>query len=248
MRAAALAVALALAGCGVTERTGTLAERGAELARDPTVTRSQYNRFACTTCHAERAGDAAGRVLPGAVLAGAARRPTYWGGEVLHLREAVERCWVYFMRGVRADLDGPNGAALSAWIESLSEGDAGVADAVPFTVPRVARDLPGGDPARGRAVYARACQSCHGALGTGAGRVSPLVAVIPGDTLAEHCSGQPPVGVTDLPTYTRTTVYQKTRHGSFLGYGGTMPPFSTEVLTEEQVADLVSLFPCQPGM
>ena len=39
-------------------------------------------------------------------MAGAARRATYWGGEVLHLREAVERCWVYFMRGVRADLDG----------------------------------------------------------------------------------------------------------------------------------------------
>lgn len=239
---------LALAGCGATERTVTLAERGAELARDPSVTRSQYNRFACTTCHAERAGDVAGRPLPGAVMAGAARRPSYWGGEVLHLREAVERCWVYFMRGVRADLDGPNGAAIYAWIEALSEGDGGVSGAVAFTVPRTARDLMGGDPARGRAVYARACQSCHGALGSGAGRAGPLVAILPADTLAEHCNGMPPVGVPDLPTYTRMTVYQKTRHGGFLGYGGTMPPFSTEVLSDEQLADLVSLFPCQPGM
>lgn len=239
---------LALAGCGESVRTAPLAERGAALSRDPSASRSQYNRFACTTCHAERPGDAAGRVLPGAVLAGAARRPSYWGGEVLHLREAVERCWVHFMRGLRADLDGPNGAALSAWLESIAEADGGLTAAQPFTVPRVVRDLPGGDATRGRAVYVRACQSCHGALESGAGRLGPLVSVLPGDTLAEHCRGTPPVGVADLPTYTRTTVVQKTRHGSFLGYGGTMPPFSEESLTDQQVADLAALFVCVPGM
>ncbi|MFO0625068.1 MAG: c-type cytochrome [Polyangiales bacterium] len=243
---ALLLAALALVGCGDTVRYAPLAERGAALARDPAVTRSQYNRVACTTCHAERPGDGAGRVLPGAVLAGAARRSSFWGGEVLHLEEAVARCWVYFMRGVPADLDGPTGAALAAWLESLADVDGAVTTPVPFTVPRTVRDLPDGDAARGRQVFVRACQSCHGALGSGAGRLGPLVAVLPGDTLTEHCRGMPPIGVPDLPTYTRMAVVQKTRHGGFLGYGGTMPPFSLERLTDQEVADLVALFPCMP--
>jgi thiosulfate dehydrogenase len=248
VRRALCAAALLLAGCGDVVRNAPLAERGAQLARDPSVSRSQYNRFACLTCHAERAGDVGGRSLPGAVLAGAARRPTFWGGEVLHLREAVGRCWLYFMRGVPADLDGPTGDALYAWLAALSEGDAGVTDPVPFTIPRTARDLPGGDAARGQRVYARACQSCHGAFGSGSGRAGPLVTIVPGDTLAEHCRGTPPAGVADLPTYVRLVVYQKTRHGSFLGYGGTMPPFSTESLSDADLADIVAMFRCAPGM
>lgn len=248
MRGAVALVLAALAGCGEAAPPATLAERGAALARDPSVTRSQYNRFACVTCHAERAADAAGRTLPGAVLAGATRRPSYWGGEVFHLREAVERCWVYFMRGVPADLDGPSGDALYAWLDALSAGDAGVTTAVPFTVPRAALDLTGGDATRGARVYARACQSCHGTFPGGAGRLGRLVSVLPNDTLNEHCRGIPPVGVADLPTYVRMVVYQKTRHGNFLGYGGTMPPFSMETLSDADLADVIAMFPCAPAM
>lgn len=248
MRSVIAAVALGLVGCGDTERVAPLAERGAQLARDPSVTRSQYNRFACVTCHAERAEDLGGRTLPGAVLQGVSRRPTFWGGEVLNLREAVARCWVYFMRGVEADLDGPTGDALWAWLDALSPADAGVSAAAPFTVPRTAIDLPNGDAARGARVYARTCQHCHGAFGSGAGRIGTLVSVLPTDTLNEHCRGTPPAGVADLPTYVRMVVYQKTRHGGFLGYGGTMPPFSTEALRDADLADIIAMFRCVPGM
>jgi mono/diheme cytochrome c family protein len=67
-----------------------------------------------------------------------------------------------------------------------------------------------------------------------------LVTIVPGDPLAEHCRGTPPAGVADLPTYVRLVVYQKTRHGSFLGYGGTMPPFSTESLSDADLASLMT--------
>lgn len=244
MRALALTLGIALAGCGGEDPSPTLAERGAQLARDPSISRSQYNRFACVTCHAERASDAAGRTLPGAVLEGAVHRPSYWGGEVLNLREAVGRCWVYFMRGVASDLDGPTGDALWHWLRALSPGDAGVTTAVPFTVPRSVRELPNGDAARGRAVFARACQSCHGAFGTAAGSLGRLVSVLPRDTINEHCRGEPPAGVPDLQTYMRTVIVQKTRHGGFLGYGGTMPPFSTETLSDAELADIVAMFSC----
>lgn len=115
---------------------------------------------------------------------------------------------------------------------------------MPFTVPRTASDLTNGDPARGMAVYQRACANCHGTWGTGAGRLGRLVSVLPNDTQNEHCRGAPPAGAADLATYLRLVVYQKTRHGGFLGYGGTMPPFSREVLGDEDLAHLVAMFRC----
>jgi len=32
---------------------------------------------------------------------------------------------------------------------------------------------------------------------------------------------------------------EKIRHGLFLGYGGVMPPFSREVLSDQDVSDLL---------
>ena len=42
----------------------------------------------------------------------------------------------------------------------------------------------------------------------------------------------------------RTVVVEKIRHGSFLGYAGTMPPFSVEALSDADVRDLTMLFRC----
>ncbi len=235
-----------LVGCGDTVREEPLAVRGAALARDPTVSRSQYNRFACLTCHAERPADVGDRILPGATLQGAARRPSYWNGEVLHLREAVGRCWVHFMRGQDADLDGPDGQALWAWLDALSPpNDPAGTSPRTFTWPRTSRDLGDqGDPTRGAVVWQRACASCHGSFGQGAGRLAPLTSLLPSDTLTEHCQGELPVGVPDYAGYVRLVVYQKTRHGSFLGYAGSMPPFAEEQLSDADLADLVAMFRC----
>lgn len=34
---------------------------------------------------------------------------------------------------------------------------------------------------------------------------------------------------------------QKVRHGGFLGYGGKMPPYSQEKLTDQDLGDLLEL-------
>lgn len=242
----AVALACATLSCGDTERVEPLAARGALLASDPRITRSQYNAFACLTCHSVDDPPAGARVYPGASLRGAARRPTYWNGEVTHLREAVERCWTGFMRGVATDLDGPDGQALSAWLDSLApEGSTAGTASVVRTYPRVVRDPGVGDRTRGLAVWGRACASCHGAVGTGAGRIGPLTSVLPRDTLAEHCDDNfTDVGYADLQAYLRASVTEKTRHGSFLGYAGVMPPFANETLTDDEVRDLAALFVC----
>lgn len=243
--AAPVALALLLAACADTERREPLAARGAEIARDPTVSRSRYNVFACTTCHAVRPAEVGTRLLPGAPLEGAARRPSFWGGETAHLREAVERCWVFFMRGTSSDLDGPTGEALDAWLNSLApEGSSAGTQAVAHTWPRTVRPLGNGDPALARPVWDRACASCHGAIGTGAGRLGPNLSIIPGATEREHCTRDFPPSYPDATTYMRTVVVEKIRHGSFLGYAGSMPPFSTEVLSDDDVRHLTALFRC----
>lgn len=242
----ALALALALPACADTEVREPASARGALIASDPTASRSRYNVFACTTCHVVRPSEAGARILPGAPLEGVARRPTFWGAETTHLREAVERCWVFFMRGTPTDLDGVTGEALYAWLDSISPAGSTAGTApVANTWPRVVRTLEGeGDATAGRAVWGRACASCHGALGTGAGRLSALVSIVPNDTEREHCSDVVPPTYPDATTYMRTVVVEKIRHGSFLGYAGTMPPFSTELLSDADVRNLTALFRC----
>jgi thiosulfate dehydrogenase len=245
--AVAVAFVVSLSACGDTERLAPLAERGAALASDARVTRSQYNAFTCLTCHPVAAGSQGARLLPGAPLQGVTRRPTYWGGEVTHLREAVERCWTGFMRGVSTDLDGPDGQALGAWLESISPADSTTGTAaVAMSWPRVVRDPgDGGDRTRALALWGRGCASCHGAFETGVGRISPLASVLPRDTLAEHCDDDLAiVGYTDRQAYIRAIMTEKTRHGSFLGYAGVMPPFANEALSDAEMRDLASLFRC----
>ena len=97
----------------------------------------------------------------------------------------------------------------------------------------------------GKDLYEKNCASCHGALETGVGRISPLASVLPRDTLAEHCDDDLAiVGYTDRQAYIRAIMTEKTRHGSFLGYAGVMPPFANEALSDAEMRDLASLFRC----
>lgn len=165
---------------------------------------------------------------------------------MVRLREAVERCWVNFMRGDARDLDSPDGRALDAWLLSLApEGSTEGTDAVRVSWPSTVRDLGPGDRARGQIVWNRGCARCHGALGTGDGRIGTAASVIPRDTIREHCDRDfMAVGYTDRQAYIRATVTEKTRHGSFLGYAGVMPPFASEVLSDDEMRDLTAFFIC----
>lgn len=223
--------AIALGACGgeTTEVVVTAEERGAALFADPALGR-EGNVVACVDCHATTVGGGPG--LPGADLVNVAFRPSYWGGQEDELLDAVNTCLFWFMgRPAPLEADDPAGVDLYAYLASL-EGDDGVPPRS-FTIGDVV--WPGeGDAARGAPIYDRSCAWCHGALHTGDGAESPAAPVLPDDTIAAH-----PLG--DYTEEARRLVFvEKVRHGPFLGYGGTMPPFSLEVISDAELADLLT--------
>lgn len=208
--------------------SGTAVDHGEFLFGDPSASPSSINAFSCSTCHT--AGGATAELLTGADLAGVVERPTYWGGSVNDLLTAINACRNHFMSAQRPwTADDEEAKAMWAYLSSLPSDDP---DAVPFTVLRSVHDLPPGDAAAGASVYARACQSCHGELHTGNGRISPRASRIPDDPVKEH------VGYT--VTEQRVVFVEKIRHGGFLGYAGNMPPFSMERLGDDDLSDLLS--------
>jgi thiosulfate dehydrogenase len=230
VRPALLLAAAALASC---TSTLTAEERGAAVAADPGFSPSISNAFACTTCHPVRAGEGDQR-LPGGPLAGASARPSYWGGTLLDLFEAVSTCYRQFMRGGRLDRDREDARALYAYLAALEKEAGSTTAAVPFTPVRTTTPPPSGDPARGRIAYAAACAHCHGPPRTGAGRLGDA-AILPDATEAAH----PRRAGFDEVTF-RQVFVQKIRSGGFLGFTGVMPPFSREVLTDADVADIIT--------
>ncbi len=234
--AARLAVGLAgLAALGSCVDRVSAERRGAELFVSPSLSSSRFNQYACATCHRARAADRPDAILPGALLAGSTRRPSFWGGSIVALEDAVGLCFEKFMRGGRFDPGGTDAIALYAYLDALSAGPDAVTSAVPFTIP-IATQPPGpGDAARGEPLYRRACAYCHGAPRRTAPAPVTSASLLPADTEAEH---------TRAEGYTSETLAQvfveKSRHGSFLGLAGVMPPFSTETLTDQDLADIVA--------
>lgn len=200
---------------------------------DPTISRSRFNEFRCTTCHAIGEGDP--RILPGARLDGALARPSFWGGAIATARGAVDECFAHFMRGDSLDREPEAEARLLRRLSELRAVPGALTDAAPFTVATETMPPMGGDRARGRRLYDRACGYCHGAPHTGEGRLGATTSVLPEDTERNHPSAS---GYT-IETLRHTFVH-KVRLGSFRGFAGTMPPFSQEVLSDQAIADIVA--------
>ena len=199
------------------------AERGQQLFA------ADEHGFSCATCHTPEATTPKGRFLPGAPLAGVTTRPSYWGGQEDDLLRAVNDCRTLF-QGAKTPLVATDAVAadLYAFLDSLPGGS----EPAPFTVVAAVSDLPEGDQARGRSVFSSACGTCHGELGTGKGRISDELPVLPNEVLDEH---------RHFSEEDRRVIFvEKVRHGGFFGYGGRMPPFSLETLSDEQLSDLLS--------
>ena len=238
MKPAVLVVTLLAVACGPEHRT--YAQWGEALSRDPNLANSSFNHFSCTTCHVDRATAAGAAVLPGAALAGVTQRPSWWGGTVLDLHAAMDVCLTRFMRGPALPPESNEAQALLAWMTERSQAaPVELQRAQPFSVPGAVSDLVLGVSERGRAVYSHACQSCHGDLHSGAGRLAGAV-ILPEATLQEHL---PTFG----PACTRVVFIEKVRHGSFLGLAGVMPPFSMEVLGDDALADLLAYLEVPTG-
>ena len=226
-----LPIALLLASACGTEAGIDPVERGAELASSPALSTSGFNQLACTDCHATGPGDE--RILSGYTLGGAASRPTWWGGQIRDLGEAVDYCLVWFMKGDPLDRESDDGRALHAWLRDLA--DAGPTEALPLTVVRRIDETPArGDVERGAEVHRLACASCHGAAGTGAGRID-AAPVLPAQARAEAIELFPDVD----PALVFT---EKVRHGQFFGIGGNMPLYSLEALSDEDLGALLAFY------
>jgi thiosulfate dehydrogenase len=232
-------IAVITASVGCAEK-GSAEEHGAALFQDPTITGSDFNSFACATCHATARPAPGAGLLPGAPLAGATRRSSFWGGSELDLLPSINHCTYYFMLADAPwTAEDANARAIYAYLDSLPSGPEDEAP-VPFTVVVKVEDLPPGEPSRGKDIYRRACETCHGEAHTGAARLTTRAPILPDQTLSDHPLGQ----------YTaeerRLVFTEKTRHGGFLGYGGQMPPFSLEVLPDKDLSDLLSFFGLDP--
>lgn len=211
------------------------AERGSELARDPRLSASATNAYACTTCHSTSAEEEQARLLPGYSLVGASQRPTLWNGGLTSFKDAVSQCLVDFMRGEPLATQDGNGLALLAYLQTLPASPSVPAlsgQPQPCTVVRniddpYLRSLPTADATRGAQTYQRACALCHGQPHTGEGRLGPRFSVLPEDTIAT------------FGAQSRAVIAEKVRHGKYFGIGGLMPFYCTERLSDGQLADLL---------
>ena len=231
-----LLLAVFVAACGDPDPEivqGSAVDHGLALFNDPAVAGTTINSYACSTCH-QAVAATTDRIFVGAPLAGAIERPTYWGGTRLLLLDAINDCLTIFMfKSEPWTGDEIEARAMFAYLESLPANAADVEPA-PFTIVAAIEPATGGDASNGADVYQRACAQCHGAAHTAADRPIPTATLLPEGAN----DGHPP------PSYDaadRAFIFvEKARHGAFLFYDGTMPPFSAENLSDGDLADLVA--------
>jgi thiosulfate dehydrogenase len=219
---------LLAAGCGGST---SAADFGEELFQDSRLSESDFNSFSCATCHATTATPEPGLILSGYSLYNSAFRPSWWGGYETTLLDAVNFCYLNFMRGISPlTPDEPKSRALYEYLVQISPDRQ--APALPFTVVKDINDVPRGTTSRGAEVYRAACQTCHGEAHTGKGRITQLAPILP--EIADSYGGLFP----GVPK--QLVVIEKVRHGQFFGVGGTMPLYSREALSDADLGALLA--------
>ena len=223
-----LAAAAAVAACG-GEISG--AERGEELFGSSDLSPSDLNVFSCATCHSADEGGGPTDGSPGYRLFGVAARTRYWGEDYGVLRDAVNACLIFFMKGEELDPDAEDFHALYEYLLSITP-DGASDEPFPFTVVENVADVPRGDPGRGGEVYDRSCRRCHGEAFSADGSILREEVNLPGITegYAEDFPGVEPSLV----------VIEKVRHGRFFDIGGEMALFSQEAMSDDDLGALLA--------
>jgi thiosulfate dehydrogenase len=218
-----------IAACGDNGPTPAVAF-GAQIFSDPRLADNPDNVYSCATCHDATGAPDPARIYPGYTLYDSAFRASWWGGYEAELLLAVNFCYQSFMGApVPLARDEPKAKALYEYLASISPTRP--APARPLTFQRYVLSFPPGDAARGEQVYAGACASCHGALGTGDQRLSKDIPRLPDaiDAVAKKYPNSAP----------SVLVIEKVRHGQFWGIGGNSPPFPREAMADEDLAALL---------
>jgi len=233
--AAPLLCCVLLSACGGGSEQ-TAVEKGRQLFESKALSKSSLNDYTCASCHDSVASTPPSKKAGGA-LAGVTLRSSFWGGQEADLLSSINACRNSFMSD-NQPLSASNEQARSlyAYLASLEPGDA---NAIPFTVVTNIDPLPRGETpeaiadafAHGQVLFVQTCLYCHGSMHDGQGRLSDRVSILPEDTLIEHAQYS--------ARSQRVIFTEKIRHGLFLGYGGVMPPFSAELLSDQDVSDLL---------
>ena len=219
---------LALAGlvaCGPTNAV----EWGKQSFSDRGLSTAASNSFSCATCHDLTPTST---LRPGYPLADVSLRPSFWGGNVVTLRDAVDQCLVDFMKSKALSTTDDRGKALYLYLKTLLTTDGSLAGTQPLTIVKDIVDLPSGDAGRGAAIYSAGCANCHGAVHTGAGRIGPDASILPDDTIKSFG--------TDPVRGARVVTVEKIRHGKYFNIGGIMAPYSVERCSDAQVGDILA--------
>lgn len=203
----------------------TAVDVGARLFADPRFSDSEFNAFSCATCHAV---DEVAAPRIASSMKNVVHRGSWWGGYSPRLIDAASFCNVFFMRGTPLEPSDPRSRALFEYLVSISPDAAATPQTL--TVVENVTTLPRGDPRRGEDVWNRSCSVCHGAPGSGLGRISDLVSIVPDASRAFAEEGGFDVEL---------VIIEKVRHGQFFAVGGNMPPFSKEALSDEDLGALI---------
>jgi thiosulfate dehydrogenase len=224
---AALVGCCLLSACASTSEPGAV-EQGRQLFESKALSSSRLNDYTCATCHELVASSPPSKKAGGA-LAGVTLRTTFWNDQEPDLLGSINACRKNFMGDV-VPLSATDARARSlyAYLESLEPGDA---NPIPFTIVTTIDPLPRGNEEHGQLLFAQTCMYCHGNMHDGVGRLSERMPILPEDTLVAHAQYSARVQ--------RLVFTEKIRHGLFLGYGGMMPPFSAELLSDDEVSDLL---------
>ncbi len=211
---------------------------GERLVSSPALSPAALNFVACTSCHPTGLEPKTDRIYPGAPLAGALSRPSFWGGQVDDALYAVNACRSYFMYAdVPWTREDPQARAVYVYLADLDrKAPPSLRQAQPFTPVTIIETVARGDASRGASTYKHACLPCHGQVSTGDGRPSTRPARLPDETIAGHNYLLRSGGFDAV----RLVFIEKIRHGGFYGYGGSMPPFSKEALPDGDVADILA--------
>jgi thiosulfate dehydrogenase len=230
---AAIAVAVTSGGTGCGDREKPAADLGRALFADKRLSTSPFNDFSCSTCHQveEAKGGptrTAERIDSGYDLANTVHRKGWWGGYETTLLGAINVCLKNFMGAEPLGPESPEARQLYEYLFEASPDTA--APPLPLTVVKTVSGLPdlAGSASSGEKLYRAACRHCHGDPHTGEGKKSRLASRLPEDTLAV------------FPTQGRAVVEEKIRHGRFFDIGGVMPLYPSEVLGDQDVADILT--------
>lgn len=205
-----------LVSCGPRHRSAE--DRGRLVFESTKSSNGVSNAFSCATCHTKG---------PGGSLEGVTTRVSFWGGQRRDLLSSINDCRLSFMDARTPwTSDDDRAKDLYAYLAS-TKGPKEVPFTTTFDTP-----LPSGDTRRGEPIYVHSCRDCHGALHDGAARIATFVPILPDEPELAH-TGESPA---DL----RVAFRRKVREGAFASRTGSMPPFSRESLSDQELADLLA--------